>query len=263
MNITFLGTGTSHGVPSLDCMITHYSRCPKNVCREAAFDPKHARTRSSVFLEYNGKNVLIDVSADFRQQALREQIDRLDAVLITHRHSDHIGGIPDIRSYTVNAPLPLLGSAESIGAIRKAYDYIFDPETFVGGGIPRLLTTEINAPVTLFGLEVTPVLVSHGATRGCYGYRIGELAYIPDMKEITDEQLEKVQGVEILILNCLRREREHATHLILPQSMKLAERIAPRHCYFIHMCHDIHYVIDSECLKPWMSFSYDGLKVEL
>jgi phosphoribosyl 1,2-cyclic phosphate phosphodiesterase len=265
MKLTFLGTGTSHGVPTLDCMIDNHVRCRKNVCRLSATDPKHTRTRSSVLLEWDGKFVLIDASLDFRQQALREKIMRLDAVLVTHAHADHIGGMPDLRSYTRPAerPLPLYGSAESIEAIRRSYRYIFDPDTFVGGGIPHLETRVIDGPFSLFGKTVQPIFVKHGALTGCFGYRIGNLTYIPDMKELPGDALQKCAGTEVLVLNCLRDEREHPTHLILPQSIAIARLIGPKRCYFIHMCHDIHYETDSAGLDDWMAFSFDGLRLEL
>lgn len=264
MRITFLGTGTSHGVPSIDCMINGFANCPKGVCKQSAFDPRHNRTRSSILVETENVAILIDVSADFRQQALREQIGKIDAVLITHSHADHICGIPDIRSYTRGETvLPFYGSNESIQNIRNTFSYIFNSQTFVGGGIPRISTQDVKGPFELFGETVIPVKVEHGNLDGCFGYRIGKLAYIPDMKSIQPSELKKLEGTEILILNCLRDKREHSTHLILPQSIELARSIAPKCCCFIHMCHDIHYELDSASLDPWMEFSYDGLKMEI
>ena len=285
MKIVFLGTGTSHGVPPLDCMMDDYVRCKRDVCRLSQSDPKHARTRSSLFVEWNGVNICIDVSLDFRQQALREKIKRIDAVLITHGHADHIGGIPDLRSYTrpkVPAPqkrdclkmqastgtkpveaLPLYGSPETIGSIRRSYGYIFEPGTFEGGGIPRIDTREVRGTFEVSGNRVAPIAVRHGDLGGCLGYRLGPLVYIPDMKSITDAEAQKCAGAELLVLNCLRVEREHVSHLILPESMALARRIGPKRCYFIHMCHDIHYKTHSETLDSWMGFSFDGMAVEL
>jgi phosphoribosyl 1,2-cyclic phosphate phosphodiesterase len=265
MRITFLGTGTSHGVPPLDCMIEGHARCTKDVCRLSGTDPRHARTRSSLFVEWDGVNILIDVSLDFRQQALREKISRIDAVLITHCHADHIGGLPDLRSYTKqrNAPLPVSGSPESTGAIRRSFGYMFDPDTFAGGGIPNIGLHDVTGPFVLFGRPVVPLQVEHGPLNGCFGFRLGPLVYIPDMKSINDKELEKCTGAEVLVLNCLRGEREHISHCILPQSIAYARRMAPKQCCFIHMCHDIHYKTDAEILDPWMSFSYDGLKIEM
>ena len=265
MNIVFLGTGTSHGVPPLDCMIEGHARCKKDVCRLASNDPKHARTRTSLLVEWNDSFILIDVSLDFRQQMLRERVKRIDAALVTHCHADHIGGIPDLRSYTrLGAdPLPLYGSEESIMTIRRSFGYIFDPAAFVGGGIPNLETRAIDAPFERAGKTIVPLPVDHGSLRGCFGYRLGPLVYIPDVKSMDDAVVEKCKGAKLLILNCLRDVREHVSHLILPQSVALARRIGPERCYFIHMCHDIHYEIDRAALDDWMNFSYDGLRVEL
>jgi phosphoribosyl 1,2-cyclic phosphate phosphodiesterase len=265
MKITFLGTGTSHGVPSIDCMLGTFGQCPKDVCRLSGSDPKHNRTRSSILVEYDGRHVLVDVSPDFRMQALREKIPKVDAVLITHGHADHICGIPDIRSYTARRPQPLdfFCSRESIKAIRKLFPYIFDPNAFVGGGIPKINVTPVDRPFQLFGTPVVPLHVDHGNLEGCFGYRIGNVAYVPDMKSLRFSAPELLSGLDFLILNCLRDTREHSSHLIMEQSMRLAREIRPQRCCFIHMSHDIHYRIDGAKLDPWMEFSYDGLKIEV
>lgn len=265
MIVTLLGTGTSHGVPSIDCMRSHHAHCPKGVCKDAlaGVDSKLRRTRCSILVEGEGGTILVDVSADFRQQILRERVREINAVLITHNHADHIMGIPDIRSFTHHKSLPVYGSDESIQGIRRTFAYAFDPTTFVGGGIPRLETFSLDETTVVAGMEVTPIPVSHGALSGCLGYRIGTLAYIPDMKSIDDRVLERLRGLDTLILNCLRLEREHSTHLILPQSISLAEQLAPRQCVFVHMSHDIDYRTDYSLLPEWISFGYDGMKIEI
>lgn len=263
MEITVLGSGTSHGVPTLDCMINDYKNCPQHVCESAQTDPRHARTRSSILLERDNKNVLIDVSADFRQQALREKIKRIDAVLITHCHADHVGGIPDIRSYTRQKPIPFYGSDESIKGIRNMFSYIFNPDVFAGGGIPRIETNIVNGSFDLFEKKIIPLWIQHGSLKGCLGYRIGPLAYIPDMKTIADEEINKICGADVLIVNCLHRFYENPSHMTLPESIRFARRVKPKRCYFIHMSHDIHYKIDSEKLDSWMAFSYDGMKINV
>jgi phosphoribosyl 1,2-cyclic phosphate phosphodiesterase len=265
MNIVFLGTGTSHGVPTIDCMLEDYRRCRKGVCKASISDPKHRRTRCSIAVEYGQRTVLVDVSLDFREQALREEIRRIDAVLITHSHADHIGGMADIRSYSEasGTALDVYGSAESVERIRQTHAYIFDPNTFVGGGIPRVDTHVINGSFDLFGETVTPIPVHHGTLAGCQGYRIGPVAYIPDMKSIDEEHKAKLQGLSCLILNCLRDTRPHSTHLILEESMALARELRPGRCFFVHMCHDIHYQFDAQFLDPWMQFAHDGLRVSI
>jgi phosphoribosyl 1,2-cyclic phosphate phosphodiesterase len=265
MEILFLGTGTSHGVPMLDCMLGNYAHCPKGVCLAAATDKKHARTRSSIMVGYNGKHVLIDVSPDFREQTLREKVARIDAILLTHKHADHIMGIPDLRSYDriLGKPIDVYGSAETIDQIKITFDYVFDPATYVGGGIPRIKEHIISDRFSLFDMDITPIPVTHGSLKECFGYRIGNLGYVPDVKEISSESKAKLKGVEVLILNCLRDVRPHPTHLLLDQSIALAREIRPKQCYFIHLCHDIHYQLDKKMLDDWMEFSYDGLQISL
>jgi len=264
MKITFLGTGTSHGVPSIDCMIQAHARCPQGVCAASETDPKHRRTRCSILITHGDRTILVDVSPDFRQQALHGGLLRIDAALITHRHADHIAGIPDIRSHTrlLDRPLDVYGSAESMDAIRRGFEYIFDPATVVGGGIPRLALHPIDGPVTLFGLKVSPVPVAHGSLAGCFGYRFGRTAYVPDVKELPASSLDLLRGLDLCIFNCLRPGREHPTHLTLEQSVALMRKIRPERCLFVHMAHDIHYINDAAALDPWMDFAYDGLTVE-
>ncbi len=264
MKITFLGTGTSHGVPSIDCMMSRYSNCPKGVCKLSEDNPRHRRTRSSILVQINDYCILIDVSSDFRSQILREQIRKIDAILITHSHADHISGIPDIRPFTKDQPLPFYGSNESITSIQKTFSYIFDPNTTIGGGIPKLQPHIIENTFQLPSeIQVSTIKVDHGNLKGCFGYRIGPLAYIPDMKSIDQINLDKLKGTELLILNCLRDAPAHPTHLTLPESIEFARKISPRLCYFIHMCHDIHYETDSKNLESWMNFSYDGLVINI
>jgi phosphoribosyl 1,2-cyclic phosphate phosphodiesterase len=249
----------------IDCMIDGNTRCRKNVCRLSETDPRHRRTRSSIIVAWGGMNVLVDASPDFRAQVLREKILRIDAALITHSHADHIGGIPDLRSYDRSRakPLPLYGSPESVATIRSTYRYIFDPDAFVGGGIPSIDATAVTGPFWLFGERVTPIPVGHGALAGCRGFRMGPLVYIPDLKTIDDAGIEACRGADTLILNCLRESPEHVSHLTLAQSMDLAAKIAPRQCFFTHLSHDIHYGIDGAKLEPWMHFAFDGLRVSI
>lgn len=263
--ITILGSGTSYGVPTLDCAISNYSHCPKKVCRDALNDSKHKRGRSSILVEYNDKAVLIDCSPDFREQALREKIKHIDAVLFTHRHMDHIGGIPDLRSYShgVAHGLPVYASGETIEAISETFRYIFDPETFVGGGIPSIQRHIIHSPNTLFEETFIPIPVIHGNCLGCFGYRFGNIAYIPDVKEIPEESLALLKDLDLLIIDCLRMEKSHSTHFTYPEIMELYKKIQPKRILGTHLCHDIHYLEDQKAVCPQMTFAYDGLKLEM
>lgn len=265
LTLTFLGTGTSHGVPVVDCMMSNYTFCPKGVCREAERDSKHRRTRSSILLSYRGKQTLIDVSADFREQMLRERVSHLDAVLFTHRHADHITGIPDIRSYSrgMEEGLSIYGTDETLSAIEQTFSYVFDPNTFVGGGIPQLLSRRISSSFTVNGVSFLPLKVEHGDCLGCVGYRFWDIAYIPDVKRVPPETLEQLRGVSTLIIDCLRIEKEHATHMILPEVKALAQKIGVTNIFLTHMCHDIHYQKDVDFLDENMKFAYDGLTLEL
>ena len=252
-------------MPPLYCMRKGFSLCKKNVCTESFTDHLHNRTRASILIEYGQKIILIDVSPDFRQQALRERIPKIDAVLITHIHADHVMGVPDIRSYTYEhkEPLPVYGSEESTAGIKEMFRYIFNPDTLEGGGVPHLSLLDITGPFTLFGKTVTPIPVKHGPLTGCFGYRIDTVAYIPDIKQMKDEQKKLLQNLDCLILDCLREEQQHVTHIILPESIEIARELKPKKCYFTHMCHNIHYEIDAVKLDPWMDFAFDGLKIEI
>ncbi len=263
MKVTFLGTGTSHGVPPIDCMLQGFASCPQDVCLQSSADPRHRRTRSSVLLQWNGFSVIIDVGPDFREQCLRERVTRIDGALITHAHADHIMGIPDIRSYSRHRSIPFFGSPETIDRIRNGFSYIFDPSNPVGGGIPRITVHPVDGPFELFGQTIIPLRVNHLGLEGCYGFRAGPVTYLPDLKSIDHEELRKCSGTRLLVLNCLRRGPEHVSHLTLPQSIELARLIAPHRCYFIHMSHDIHYANDRPALDEWMDFSWDGLSLDL
>ncbi len=262
MRVTFLGTGTSHGVPSIDCMLDGRARCRKGVCEAAENDPRHRRTRCSIHVDLGAHALLCDASLDFREQVLRERVTRIDALLLTHRHMDHMGGIPDLRSFTRN-PLPFYASEETVAEACRAFGYAFDPQAYVGGGITRLESHVVRGPFELFGQTLTPVAVEHGVLTGCLGFRIGPLAYIPDMKRMADSEKQKLTGLECLVLNCLRDERPHPTHMIVEESVALARELAPRRCLFVHMCHDIHYQQDRHLLDNGMEFAYDGLKIEV
>jgi phosphoribosyl 1,2-cyclic phosphate phosphodiesterase len=264
MRITLLGTGTSHGVPTLDCMITDYASCPVKVCRKAIDNPRHRRTRASILVQANGTDILIDTSQDFRQQMLANRVTRLDAVLFTHGHADHIYGLPDIRSYCRRQDgfIPIYGSEETLAMLDHAFDYVFHPPEYVGGGIPSLMPHLLNDRCQMNGLTIEALPVVHGPLLGCQGYRFGKVAYIPDVKRIPPESLARLRDLDLLILNCLRL-RPHEGHLSLEESLDYAHQIAPRRCLFTHLAHDIDYETEAEQLPDWIDFAYDGQTVEV
>ena len=264
MRITMLGTGTSHGVPTIDCMLNDYARCPHKVCLKAQIHPRYRRTRSSILVETNGRAILIDTSQDFREQMLANRVRRIDAVLYTHAHADHIYGLPDIRSYCrqQDGPIDVYGSDETLRVLRRAFHYVFEPPAFVGGGIPTLRAHALNGPATVVGDRVVPIPVKHGPLPGCQGYRIGDMAYIPDVEEIPSTSMDLLAELKLLVINCLRI-RPHASHLSLAESLSYAQQLAPQRCLFTHMTHDIDYRIEEPRLPSWVRFAYDGLSVEL
>jgi phosphoribosyl 1,2-cyclic phosphate phosphodiesterase len=214
-------------------------------------------------LRKRGRTLIADVSADFRQQALRHGIQRIDAVVLSHGHIDHFGGLPDIRSYTEKRPLEAYASSETIDTVTRAFPYMFEVRKGRGKGVPRLRMAELTGTRDIAGFRVTPVPVVHGNLKECLGLRIDNIGYVPDAKSMSADSERMLTGLDCLILNCLRDKREHRTHMLLDQSMELARRLAPKRCYFIHMTHDIDYTVDSKTLDPWMEFSYDGLIVNV
>lgn len=264
MRITFLGTGTSHGVPSIDCMRQGYQNCLHGVCLKAALNPRHRRTRSSITIEQGGRRLLIDTSQDFREQVLREAITRIDAIFYTHGHADHIFGLPDTRSYTHpnDPPLPIYASRETLATLRHTFSYVFQPRSFTGGGIPLLEAHVISRPARIAGFDVTPIPVEHGPLLGCLGYRIGNMAYIPDVHTIPSASLALLRDLDLLIINCLR-PRPHANHLALAESLHYVELIAPRRTLLTHMTHDIDYELEEPALPAAIRFAHDGLQVSV
>jgi phosphoribosyl 1,2-cyclic phosphate phosphodiesterase len=264
MRITFLGTGTSHGVPSIDCMMRQYANCPHQVCLKAAQNPRHRRLRASIYIEVGERGLLVDTSQDFREQMLQAHITHIDAILYTHGHADHIYGLPDTRSYShqANAPLQIYGSTETLGILRHSFEYVFRPPEFVGGGIPVLAPHELNGSKVIEGQLVQAVHVEHGPLGGCQGYRLGKMAYIPDVHCIPTDSLELLQGLDLLILNCLR-PRPHSSHLTLAESLAYVERLQPRQTLFTHMTHDIDYEFEEPNLPANVRFAYDGLQLTL
>ncbi|MGB7622350.1 MAG: MBL fold metallo-hydrolase [Terriglobia bacterium] len=252
MMITFLGTGTSAGIPVVgcDCRVCHSS------------DPRNTRTRASVLISFDAKNILIDTSTDFRAQALREQIPRVDAILYTHSHADHILGLDDIRPYNFwqRGAVPIYGRIETLSHIRRAFPYIFESTSSLSV-IPQVDEFEVDGPFELFGRQITPIPVMHGPNE-IVGYRIGGFAYITDFKTIPAASLSLLQDLELLVLDALRR-KPHPTHSHLENSLAVVEVLKPIRAYFTHMCHDLDHQTTETQLPSHVRLAYDGLKVSL
>jgi phosphoribosyl 1,2-cyclic phosphate phosphodiesterase len=253
MRLTFLGTGTSTGVPSI--------ACDCETCLSE--DPRDKRLRVSILLEHEDYKLLVDTSSDFRQQALRAGITRLDAVLITHCHVDHVFGLDDIRPLNFrHGPMPIFANEPAWQDLRRIFQYIFQP-THIGGGLPQLIphTVYPKAPFMIGqGLTVTPLEVIHGKLP-VIAYRFNDFAYATDLNFIPDETIEALRGLDVLVLDCVRL-KPHSTHLGLDEALAYAERIAAKRTYLTHLNHDILYERDSQRLPADVHFAYDGLVVE-
>jgi phosphoribosyl 1,2-cyclic phosphate phosphodiesterase len=252
MIVTFLGTGTSTGVPVVGC------RCA--VCRST--DPRNQRMRQSVKIEIDGKYFLIDTTPDLRGQLLRDPIPRLDFILYTHSHSDHLMGLDDIRPFNFRQrePIHAFASHHTANAIRRAFSYIW-ADTQPGGGKPQLELHEVDAPFTHDGIDIVPIPVRHGDWT-ILGYRIGPFAYITDTNGIPDESLPLLEGIEVLALDGLRPSPPHPTHFTIDEAIAAARRIAPKQTYLIHLTHDIDHEPFNATLPEGVALAYDGLRLE-
>jgi phosphoribosyl 1,2-cyclic phosphate phosphodiesterase len=251
LRITVLGSGTSVGVPTLGC------HCA--VCRSE--DPRDRRLRPSVLLRYEGRNVLIDTTPDFRYQALRAGLDHLDAILYTHGHADHVLGLDDVRPFNFRqrGSIPIYGSEETLDIIRRCFSYIFE-DGEKESSVPRIETHTLDgAPFVLFGLEFTPVVLAHGKSM-VYGFRFGAAAYLTDHSEIPGESLEKLGGLDVLFLDALRH-KPHPTHSTVERSLGYVARLQPARTFFTHICHDLPHARTEEMLPRNVRLAYDGLEI--
>jgi phosphoribosyl 1,2-cyclic phosphate phosphodiesterase len=250
--LTVLGSGTSMGVPTIGCDCA--------VCRSS--DPRDRRTRPSVMISYNRAQVMIDSTPDFREQALREHITQLDAVLYTHTHADHILGIDDLRPLTFRhkpGKLPLYAAPQGCDFLRNMFRYIFEP-TYKFGALPQVDLYPIEGPVELFGARFEPLTVMHGDLP-ILGFRFGSAAYLTDHSEVPAETLEKLRGLDILFLDALRYT-PHPTHSTVEQSLKIVEAVKPKRAFFTHICHDLPHEATNAALSPGVQLAFDGMKLE-
>lgn len=252
MNVTFLGTGTSVGVPAIGC---DCATCLSE-------DPRDKRLRVSLLVEYNGHQVLIDPSTDFREQALRAGIRHLDAVLVTHSHADHVFGIDDLRplNYRQGA-IQMYANDQAWKGLRRMFAYVFQPPTQSSQPqiVPHLISGGV--PFSLCGQPVTPLDVEHG-NMTVLGFRFENFAYVTDCNLIPDASCEILSGLDVLILDCVRY-RPHPTHLHLEESLRYVERLKPKKTYLTHIAHDFRHAEVNPTLPPGVELAYDGLRFEV
>jgi phosphoribosyl 1,2-cyclic phosphate phosphodiesterase len=249
--LTVLGSGTSMGVPTIGCTCA--------VCRST--DPLDRRTRPSVLIEYGGKFVLIDTTPDFREQAIRENIAQVDAVLYTHTHADHILGLDDLRplSYHRAGKIPLYARPESAEFIRNMFRYIFDAD-YKFGGLAQVELKPVDKTFELFGANVEPIPVIHGDTE-IYGFRLGSMAYLTDFSSVPESSLAMLQDLDVLFLDALRY-KPHPTHSTVQQSLKIAEQVGAKRVFFTHICHDLPHQATNAQLPAHVRLAHDGMKLE-
>jgi phosphoribosyl 1,2-cyclic phosphate phosphodiesterase len=251
--VTFLGTGTSHGVPMIGC------RC--RVCTSP--DPRDQRWRPSLAIEVqHGPTLLVDTSPDLRAQALRFGVARVDAVLFTHPHADHLLGLDDIRRYNTlqHAAIPCYGDPGTIAEVRRVFAYAFSPRQ-QGGGVPQLRLFTMAGETIFGGMTVTPLPIFHGRLP-IYGYRFGSFAYVTDCSLIPDDTWPLLEGVRFLAIDALR-DRPHPTHFTVAQALDVAARLRPERTFLTHTCHDLGHAETSARLPAGVEVAYDGLAVEI
>lgn len=257
MKLTFLGTGTSFGVPQVGC--------PCAVC--ASDDPRDQRTRVGAIVESDGLRILIDTPPELRLQLIEAKISQVDAVLFTHDHADHTHGIDDIRAISVrrDGALPMYGPSETLEALAHKFPYIFDAEMkpLPGTSKPEGFAQALEPGVTvkIGHLDVTPVEVPHGGLR-VFGYRIGPLAYVTDAKHLPDAAVAQLMGADVLVLNALFRTA-HPTHLSIGEAVEAARRVGARRTYFTHLTHQVSHAELAASLPAGIEPAYDGLTVEV
>jgi Metal-dependent hydrolases of the beta-lactamase superfamily I len=252
--LTVLGSGTSMGVPTIGCTC--------DVCKSS--DPHDRRTRPSVMIEWDGRRVLIDTTPDFREQALREGIDRVDAVLYTHGHADHILGLDDLRPLsfprvTGGPKIPLYANTKTAEVLRSMFKYIFKND-YKFGGIAQVELHDIAGPIELFGKTFSPVTVIHGEQE-IYGYRFGKAGYLTDFSSVPEATLEQLHGLDILFLDALRHT-PHPTHSTVANSLSIVEKLKPKLTFFTHICHDLPHVKTNAALPDGVRLAHDGLRLE-
>ena len=236
--------------------------CTCETCRSS--DPRDKRLRPSIFIEVSdGPKLLVDTSTDLRQQALAQGLTRIDAILFTHSHVDHILGLDEVRRFNIlqRQAIPAYADANTAGDLRRTFYYVFDPPAEKGGGVPQIDLTLIDGPFEVAGVRVIPVPLYHGPRR-ILGFRLGTFAYLTDCNRIPDEAWPLLEGLDILVLDALRH-RQHPTHFSVAESLAVVSRLRPRQTFFTHMCHDLPHAATNAALPAGVELSYDGLQIDV
>ena len=252
MRITFLGTGTSQGVPIINC------NCP--VCTST--NPKNKRMRCSVMIETGHSNILIDTSIDMYQQFIAYHFDRIDAILYTHAHADHIFGLDELRRFNrmQKEVIPVYGNAETMTRIRQVFDYALNDGTFISG-IPNITANSIDTEFKIKDIKIIPIPLMHGKDQ-IFGYRIGNIAYCTDVNFIPEESYQFLHNLDILVLGALR-EKKHPRHFNVEEAIAEMNKIKAKQTYFTHISHKLDHEKHGRDLPPSCSFAYDGLSIEI
>jgi phosphoribosyl 1,2-cyclic phosphate phosphodiesterase len=254
VRVLFLGTGTSHGVPMIGC------DC--DVCRSP--DPRDQRSRTSIVVDFDdGFRVLVDTTPDLRAQALRHDVRRVDAILFTHAHADHVMGLDDVRRYNAlsRLPMPVYSDAPTLESLRRTFSYIFASDAPRGGGVPDLRLWPIGGPFSLGRQDVVPVPLKHGRWN-VLGFRFGRFAYLTDCNRIPEASLALLDGLDCLVLDALRH-RPHPTHFNVQQAVATARQIGARRTFFTHIAHDLGHEATSAALPAGMALAHDGLVLDV
>ena len=272
MRITLLGSWTSHGVPAIGC------ECA--VCHST--DPRDRRLRPSILIEIADedagprespvgksavagavRSILVDTSTDLRAQALTHRIRRVDAILFTHSHADHVLGLDEVRRYNAmqRDAIGCYGDERTLSDLRRMFAYVFTAPSRAAGGIPRLSMFRVAGPWSLGGVEIVPIPLLHGS-RPILGYRLGSFAYLTDCNRIPDPSWPLLTGVRTLVLDALR-DRPHPTHFTVDEALEVVARLSPERAYFTHICHDLPHAATCARLPPGVELAYDGLVLEI
>lgn len=252
--VTFLGTGTSHGVPMIGCSCA--------TCH--SIDPRDRRLRPSIYLEMDeGPAVLVDTATDLRQQALSHNVSRVDAILYTHSHADHVMGIDEVRRFNMlqRTTIPAYADERTAADLRQNFSYIFDAPDEAGGGIPQIELHTIDGPFALGMLHITPVKIFHGR-RPILGFRFGSFAYLTDCNDIPEESFGLLKDLDVLVLDALRH-RPHPTHYTVAEALEVVDRVRPKRTLFTHICHDLPHAATNAALPQGVELAFDGLTLDV